>query len=266
MAKLSTTLNRFGVICQATNIGRAKTLLGSNAPTLTPNRGSLAGWDGCLRPTREGLLRACMSHPKFSVKQAGKNYSWHQKRLARGQPLWLFMAVELVGPFVASTVLMCRGRWMSRRCGTRFGAGLGRGFRTGSGIGVVVLVVDLTAGAILLAVDLLTLLAGESAAVGDAVVVDLAVDIGLALVGASCFAGGHLATAYTVRNALLLVGFTLIDLRAIGVCSEPAASGRRVARVRVEGSGCRRCCNSRTTVIHAGELSPILRGERLVLH
>src|ERR1035438_877797 len=66
------------------------------------------------------------------------------------------------------------------------------------GIAVVFLVVDLTACGVLLAIDLLTLLAGEMAAVGNAIVVNLLVDVGLRAVGAGCFARGHLATAQAV--------------------------------------------------------------------
>ena len=61
------------------------------------------------------------------------------------------------------------------------------------GVCVVLLVVDLAAGGVLFAVDLLALLAGQLSAVGGAIVVDLLVDPRLGAVGAGRFAGGHLA-------------------------------------------------------------------------
>jgi hypothetical protein len=54
-------------------------------------------------------------------------------------------------------------------------------------VGVVFLVVDLTAGSVLFAVDLLALLAGELATIGGAIVVDLLVDVRLGALGAGRF-------------------------------------------------------------------------------
>ena len=97
-------------------------------------------------------------------------------------------------------------------------------------VGVVVLVVDLTAGVVLLAVDLLTFLVGEGAAVGDTVVVDLAVDVGLSAIGAGSFARGHLAGAETVGDALVLIGLAVVGV--IGL-SGRAVGGRDRLRLHV---------------------------------
>ena len=88
-------------------------------------------------------------------------------------------------------------------------------------VGIVVFVVDLTAGVVLLAVDLLTFLVGEGASVGDTVVVDLLVDVGLGAIGAGSFARGHLAGAETVGNALVLICLAIVGViglpgRAVG--------------------------------------------------
>ena len=98
------------------------------------------------------------------------------------------------------------------------------------GVAVVLFVVDLTAGGVLLAVDLLTFLAGELAAVGDAIVMDLLVDVGLGALGAGRFAGGHLAAAQAVGDALVLIG-----LAGVGVVAAAggAVGGRDGLRLRV---------------------------------
>src|SRR5580704_456406 len=77
---------------------------------------------------------------------------------------------------------------------------------------VVVVVVDLAAGGILLAVDLLTLRTGELATVRLAIVVHLLVDVGLRLLSAGRLAGSHLAAAQAVGDALVLIGFTGIGI------------------------------------------------------
>jgi hypothetical protein len=92
------------------------------------------------------------------------------------------------------------------------------------------LVVDLAAGGVLLAVDLLTLLAGELAAVGFAVVVDLLVDVGLRALGAGRFAGSHLAAAQAVGDALVLVGLAGVG---VVVAAGRAVGGRDGLRLRV---------------------------------
>jgi hypothetical protein len=77
---------------------------------------------------------------------------------------------------------------------------------------VVLLAVDLTAGAILLAVDLALFLAAEFASVGLAIGVDLLVDALLTILGAGGFAGSHLAATDALGNAILLVFAALADL------------------------------------------------------
>ena len=89
------------------------------------------------------------------------------------------------------------------------------------GVGVVVVVVDLAASCVLLAVDLSALLVGEGATVGLAIAVDLVVDVGLGVVGAGGFARGHLAGAKAVGDALILICFTVVGVvgfagRAVG--------------------------------------------------
>lgn len=77
---------------------------------------------------------------------------------------------------------------------------------------IVLLAIDLTAGAVLFVVDLGALLTGQFAAVGLAIGADLLVDALLAILGASGFAGGHLSTANTLGDAVLLIFATLADL------------------------------------------------------
>ena len=77
---------------------------------------------------------------------------------------------------------------------------------------VVFFVVDLSAGVVLLAVDLLTFLTGQPATVGRAIVVYLLIDARLRAIGASRFAGGHLSTAQPVGNALVLIRFAVIGI------------------------------------------------------
>ena len=66
-------------------------------------------------------------------------------------------------------------------------------FVGGYRVAVVVVVVNLAAGVVLLVVDLLPFLVGEGASVGDTIVVDLLVDVGLGAIGAGGFTRGHLA-------------------------------------------------------------------------
>src|SRR5580658_1572194 len=91
------------------------------------------------------------------------------------------------------------------------------------GIPVVLFVVDLTAGGVLLAVDLLTLRTGELVTVRFTIVVHLLVNVRLRLLGASSLAGSHLAAAQAVGDALVL-----ISLAGIGIVVAPhRAIGRR---------------------------------------
>ena len=76
--------------------------------------------------------------------------------------------------------------------------------------GVVLIVVDLPAGVVLLTVHLGTLLLGEFAAVGRAIIVNLPVDIRLALFVAGGFTRSKLPGLYAVGDARLLVCFTSI--------------------------------------------------------
>ena len=71
---------------------------------------------------------------------------------------------------------------------------------------VVLLVVDLLAVLVLLAIDLGLLSFGQCAAVGGAFVVDLLGYAGLVGIGSGGFAGGHLAAAQAVGDALILIG------------------------------------------------------------
>ena len=98
------------------------------------------------------------------------------------------------------------------------------------GIRVVLFVVDLTAGGILLAVDLLTLRTGELATVRCAIVVHLLVDVGLRALGAGGLAGSHLTAAQAVGDALVLIGFTVVG---IVVAPNRAIGGRDGLRLRV---------------------------------
>ena len=75
----------------------------------------------------------------------------------------------------------------------------------------MLLVDDLPAVLVLLLVDLLALLVVESAAVVYAIVMNLAIDVGLVGVGAGSFAGGFLTGVKTLSRALLLVGFAVVD-------------------------------------------------------
>lgn len=76
---------------------------------------------------------------------------------------------------------------------------------------VVLLAIDLAAGAILLAVDLAFLLASQFATVGLAIGVNLLIDALFAIFGAGGFTGGHLAAANALRDAVLLVCAALAD-------------------------------------------------------
>ena len=69
---------------------------------------------------------------------------------------------------------------------------------------VVLLAIDLAAGAILFVIDLGALLASKFAAVGLAIGVNLLVDALLTIFGAGGFAGGHLAAADALSNPILL--------------------------------------------------------------
>ena len=137
------------------------------------------------------------------------------------------------------------------------------------GVPVVLFVVDLTAGGVLLAVDLLTLLTGELATVRLAIVVHLLVDVGLRALGAGRFAGSHLAAAQAVGDALVLIGFTGIG---IVVAPDRAIGGRDGLRLRVLLRHLVICVyvrarhGRRTSMIHRRQLRAILRGKVLMLH
>ena len=77
-------------------------------------------------------------------------------------------------------------------------------------IAVMVLPIDLAGRVVLFVVDLLPLLIGQPASIGRPIVMHLPIDIGLPLVGASCFSGGHLTIADSIRDALLLVCLAFI--------------------------------------------------------
>lgn len=89
------------------------------------------------------------------------------------------------------------------------------------GVSVMFFVIDLTAGGVLLAVDLLFFLAGQLATVGSAIVVNLLVDLRLGSLGLGGFAGGHLTAAEPVGDALILIGFTCVRI----ITSASAAVG-----------------------------------------
>ena len=75
----------------------------------------------------------------------------------------------------------------------------------------MLLVVNLAAGAVLFAVDLLPFLSSEGAAVCGAIVVDLFVDVGLTLVGAAGFGSGHLTGLSALSDTRLLVAGAIVD-------------------------------------------------------
>ena len=117
---------------------------------------------------------------------------------------------EVIWPLRRPLAVRCC--WLASRLSTSFGCTV---------FAVVFLVVDLTAGSILLAVDLLTLLAGQLAAVRHAIVMYLLVDVRLRTIRASRFAGGHLAAAQAIGNALVLVRLAVVGIvvaagRAVG--------------------------------------------------
>jgi len=76
----------------------------------------------------------------------------------------------------------------------------------------VLLAIDLTAGAVELMVKPSFFLAGELAAIRGAIGVILLVDALLAILGPCGFAGGHLAAANALRDAIPLVLAALADL------------------------------------------------------
>ena len=76
----------------------------------------------------------------------------------------------------------------------------------------MLLVVNLLAGCVLLAVDLPLLRCGQRATVGGAFVVDLLGHPRLIRIRAGRFTRGHLSAAQSVGSALLLVGFAVVHL------------------------------------------------------
>jgi len=79
------------------------------------------------------------------------------------------------------------------------------------GVGVVLVVVDGAADVVLLAIDLIALLLGELAAIGRAIGVNLAIEIGFAAFEVFGFAGGELAGLDAVGDAILLIFAPVVD-------------------------------------------------------
>ena len=79
------------------------------------------------------------------------------------------------------------------------------------GVGVVLVVIDGVAEIVLLAVDLVAFLLGELAAIGGAVVVNFAIEIGFAAFDVLGFTGGELTRLHAVGNAILLIFAAVID-------------------------------------------------------
>src|SRR5271154_671956 len=130
-------------------------------------------------------------------------------------------------------------------------------------------VVDLPAGRVLFAVDLLLLLAGQLATVGGGVVGALLVDVRLCALGFGGFAGGHLTAAQAVGDALILIGFTRVG---VVVFAGAAVGSRYRLRRRVllrhlmisVHVGGRR--SSGGAVVHGSQLRTVLRSEVGMLH
>src|SRR5258708_22078375 len=76
---------------------------------------------------------------------------------------------------------------------------------------VVLLAIDLAAGAILFAIDLAMLLRRQLSPVGCAIGANLLIDSLLAILGARGFAGSHGAILDAVGDAVLLIFATLAD-------------------------------------------------------
>src|SRR6185369_6048709 len=76
---------------------------------------------------------------------------------------------------------------------------------------VVLVTIDRARSTILLTIDLTAFSRSQSATVGGALVVDFFMDGGFAAFHASRFACGHLAAAYALRDAFLLIALPLAD-------------------------------------------------------
>jgi len=77
----------------------------------------------------------------------------------------------------------------------------------------MLVLIDLLRHLVLLAIDLRTLLVGQFAAIGRAIIFDLIVDPALAALQVLRFSGGQLAAGNALRYASLLIHFTLADFR-----------------------------------------------------